>query len=132
LLIDLAIPSNIDKNLATNPNTIYFNLDTISSALEDTKAQRFAAMDKVKIIINEELSIFQEWLQNASLRTLLADYKIIVNTKVKDYFKAHEELCDDEKINAVANQVMRKLMAETDTLKSTTKIDALILEQVGS
>ena len=131
LLIDLAIPSNIDKKLAANPDIIYYNLDTISSALEDTKAQRFAAMEKVKGIINEELSIFQEWLQNASLRTLLADYKIIVNSKIKDYFKAHEERYDDEKINVVANQVMRKLMAETDTLKSTKKIDALILEQVG-
>jgi len=85
LLIDLAIPSNIDKKLAHNVNTICYDLDTISSELEGTKEKRFAAMDKVNNIINEELSIYQEWLKEAPFRQFLAEYKIVVKDKVKEH-----------------------------------------------
>jgi glutamyl-tRNA reductase len=131
LLIDLAIPSNIDKRLANNTNVICYDLDTISSELEDTKEKRFAAMDKVNNIINEELSIYKEWLKDAPLRQFLAEYKIVVKDKVKDYFKETSEDYNSQKIKTVTNQVMRKLMAETETLKSISKIDTLISEQVS-
>lgn len=131
LLIDLAIPSNIDKKLAHNVNTICYDLDTISSELEGTKEKRFAAMDKVNNIINEELSIYQEWLKEAPFRQFLAEYKIVVKDKVKDYFKEASEDYNSKKIKTVTNQVMRKLMAETDLLKSKEKIDTIISEQMA-
>jgi len=131
LLIDLAIPSNIDKKLAHNVNTICYDLDTISSELEGTKEKRFAAMDKVNNIINEELSIYQEWLKDAPFRQFLAEYKIVVKDKVKSYFNEASEDYNSKKIKTVTNQVMRKLMAETDLLKSKEKIDAIISEQMA-
>lgn len=131
LLIDLGIPSNINPELAKKENIICYDLDTISIELNDTKEKRIAAMTEVNAIINEEFINYQNWLQGSALRTLLADYKIIVNDKIKDYFENNKEEYNDKKIIALTNQVMRKLMAETETLKSISKVDALIAEQVS-
>jgi glutamyl-tRNA reductase len=126
LLIDLAMPNNIDKTLRQFENINLFDLDSISIELEDTKAKRLSALNKVNNIINEEIPVYLDWLQSAPLRTFLAEYKIVVNKKVKGYF---EDETEDDKIKTVTNHVMRKLMSETETLKSLSKIDAIILEQ---
>jgi len=50
---------------------------------------------------------------------------------VKSYFNEASEDYNSKKIKTVTNQVMRKLMAETDLLKSKEKIDAIISEQMA-
>ena len=87
-------------------------------------------MCSVNDLITEEIQIYNEWLQSAPLRTFLAEYKIVINDKVKVYFQDHDEAVSDQKIRTVTNQIMRKLMAETETLKSLSKIDTIIAELV--
>jgi glutamyl-tRNA reductase len=131
LLIDLAMPNNINKTLRQFENFKLFDLDSISIELEDTKAKRLAALNKVNNIINEEIPVYLDWLQSAPLRSFLAEYKIVINEKVKDYFKGEKDENMEQKVNSVTNQVMRKLMAETEALKSLSKIDAIIFEQTS-
>ncbi len=131
LLIDLAMPNNIDKALAQFKNIKLFDLNSISIELEDTKAKRLAALNYVNNIIKEEIHIYLDWLQSAPLRSFLAEYKIVINEKVKGYFQDKEEENMDQKVKSVTNQVMRKLMAETETLKSFHKIDKIIAEQAA-
>jgi glutamyl-tRNA reductase len=131
LLIDLAMPNNIDKALAQFKNIKLFDLNSISIELKDTKAKRLAALNYVNNIIKEEIHIYLDWLQSAPLRSFLAEYKIVINEKVKGYFQDKEEENMDQKVKSVTNQVMRKLMAETETLKSLHKIDKIIAEQAA-
>lgn len=130
LLIDLAMPNNIDKAMRDLKNIKLFDLDTISIELKDTKAKRLTALNQVNQIIKEEINLYLEWLQSAPLRAFLAEYKIVINEKVKGYLQERKEEHPDKKVKMVTNQVMRKLMSETETLKSLHKIDKIIAELI--
>jgi glutamyl-tRNA reductase len=129
LLIDLAIPSNIDKSLTEANNIIFYDLDLISVDLEETKEKRLAAIDEVDIIITDEFNQFKKWLEDATLRDNLIKSKQSINQKVRQYFINNNEELDDQKIHDVTNKVMRKLMAKTNTKGSIQKIDSIIAQQ---
>jgi glutamyl-tRNA reductase len=129
LLIDLAIPSNIDKSLMQGDHVVFYDLDLISVDLEETKEKRLAAIDEVDIIISEEFSQFKKWLEDATLRDHLIKSKRSVHQKVVQFFKDHNEECDTKKIQEVTNKVMRKLMAQPGAKVPISKIDSIIAQQ---
>ena len=128
LLIDLAVPCNISKNLAERAHVKFHDLDSISVELEETKEHRIAATSEVNLIINEEIESYVEWLEGASLRAFLAEFKIKVNKKVKTQFDTNIE---DPKIKIVTNQVMRKLMAQNQISIAINDIDSLISDEIS-
>ena len=129
LLIDLALPSNIDKNLANQENILFYDLDSISVDLEETKEKRFAAIGEVGTIITEELMVYNEWLQGAPLRAFLSENKIIVKQGVKDFFENGKEEIDAQKVKLVTDRIMRKLRKQTNVPIPQEKIEAVIAEQ---
>lgn len=129
VLIDLAVPCNIDKTLANKSHVIFHDLDSISVELEETKEHRLAAANDVACIINEEIRSYNEWLEGAPLRTLLAELKIKVHKKVTHHFDSHLE---DVNIKEVTNQIMKKLMTKNKTSVSTEHIDALISNEIST
>jgi glutamyl-tRNA reductase len=131
LLIDLALPSNIDKNLAGLENILLYDLDSISVDLEETKEKRFAAIGEVGKIITEELVVYNEWLQGAPLRAFLSEHKIIVNQGVKDFFGYGMEEIDDQKIKLVIDRIMRKLRKQTNVPIPHKKIEVVIAEETS-
>ncbi|MGB5434860.1 MAG: hypothetical protein WBM98_03135 [Maribacter sp.] len=129
LMIDLALPSNIDKNLANQRNILFYDLDSISVDLEETKEKRFAAIGEVGMIITEELLVYNEWLQGAPLRAFLAENKILVKQGVKDFFETGKEEIDAQKVKLVTDRIMRKLRKQTNVPIPQEKIEAVIAEQ---
>ncbi|WP_242132121.1 glutamyl-tRNA reductase [Aestuariivivens marinum] len=127
MLIDLSVQGSIDRALANEKHITYYDLDAIAEDLKEVKEQRFLAIDEVNKIIAHELSEYCKWLHEAPLRELLAEYKIKVAKKVNTYFEADKE---EEKITAVTNEVMRKLMSKPETFMSSLKMDNVISEQV--
>ncbi|WP_242157522.1 hypothetical protein [Aestuariivivens sediminis] len=128
MLIDLSVQGCIDKVLATEDHVKYYDLDAISEDLKEVKEQRISAIDEVNRIIAHELSEYCDWLHEAPLRKLLAEYKITVAQKVNTYFEANKE---QDKITAVTNEVMRKLMSKPKAFLSSSKMDLVISEQVA-
>lgn len=130
LLIDLAVPGNIDKELRANKNMMLYDLDSISAELQHTRETRLKALSEVNEIIETELSAYNEWLQAAPLRSSLANYKTIVYQKVKDYFQTKSEENNVDNIKIVTNRIMRKLMKLTaKDLMSAEVMNAVIDEQ---
>lgn len=129
LLIDLAIPGNINKKLADNENIVFHDLDSISVELEDAKERRFAAIGEVSEIITEELSAYMEWRREAPLRAFLAEYKIKVNQKVRAYFEAHIETQDLQTIQKVTDRVIRKSLKKAEVSMTAEEMEVIIAEQ---
>lgn len=128
LLIDLAVPCNIAKTLADKNNVIFHDLDSISVELEETKEHRIAAKDKVNFIISEEIESYNEWLQAAPLRAMLAEFKITVSNKVLGHLDANKE---SDRIKIVTNQVMKKIMVKNQISISSEDIDSLISNEIA-
>ena len=128
LLIDLSVQGSIDRALVHNEHTEFYDLDAISEDLQDAKEKRFLAIGEVDEIIADELSEYCNWLHQAPLREVLVEYKIAVTKKVNSYFGSGQE---EEKIKAITNQVMRKLMGKPIALLSSSKMNAIISNQVS-
>lgn len=132
LLIDLAVPSNIDKALMTKKNVLFYDLESISAELENTREKRQEAIGEVNEIIDAELLVYNEWIQTAPLRSTLAKYKTIVQQKVKDYFETNTEENNQDNTKIVTNRIMRKIMKLTrENLISAETINAVIDEQLA-
>lgn len=129
LFIDLAVPSNIDKDAMNLDNIVFYDLDLISIDLEETKEKRLAAIDEVDIIISDEFLQFVKWLEDAALRDYLIKSKSSINQKVKAYFISLNIEPDNQITELVTNKVMRKLMAKTNANFSIHKIDSIIAQQ---
>jgi len=129
LLIDLAIPCNIDKSLKQKENVLFYDLDAISVDLEETKEKRLAAIGEVTKILTEELDIYKEWLLDAPLRALLAEYKIIVNQKVVQYFDKNSQELDNQNLKTITDRVVRQLRTKTHRPISTKAMEETIAEQ---
>jgi glutamyl-tRNA reductase len=129
LLIDLAVPCNIDKKLANKSNIVFHDLDSISVELEETKEHRLAATDEVNFIISEEINSYNEWLEGASLRALLAAFKITISDKVKTRLNPNTE---DAQVTVLTNQVMKKIMIKNQISISSEDIDNLISAELST
>ena len=131
LLIDLAVPCNINKDLSRNENVLRYDLDTISMDLEGTREKRTAAIGKVKEVIQEELLVYTQWLQSAPLRAFLAEYKIFVNQKVIDYLETDSGGYDLQTVKTVTDRVIRRVKRHTNQAMSLEEMNAVIAEQVS-
>ena len=129
LLIDLAMPCNINKSLAFNTNIIFYDLDSISVDLEDTKEKRFDAIGEVTRILTEELDTYKEWLLKAPLRALLAKHKVLVEQKVVEYFDTNQQKAEPQDIKTVTDRVIRKLRKKTFRSITSREVVAAIEEQ---
>jgi glutamyl-tRNA reductase len=119
--------SNV-KSFKNNENVIYYNLDSLSKELEETKERRLASIGRVSEIIAEGLSEFSLWLDEAPLRDLLGEYKILIDQKVKDSFESNTDISD---MKMISNQVMRTLIKNPEVLTHSEKADSLITEQIA-
>ena len=122
------MPCNISKKLSEQAHVKFHDLDSISVELEETKEHRIAATSEVNSIIHEEIESYIDWLEGAALRAFLAEFKIKINEKVKTQLDTNIE---DSKIKLVANQVMRKLMAQNQISIAINDIDSLILDEIS-
>jgi glutamyl-tRNA reductase len=131
LLIDLALPSNIDKALSRNEHILFHDLDSISAELDDAREKRLAAIGKVDKIIDEELSAYIEWCQEAPLRALLAEYKLKVNKEVLNYFEARKKACDLPTVQTITNVIIRKSLKRSEVSMPKAEMEAIITEHAS-
>ena len=128
LLIDLAVPTNIDENLAKNKNIIHCGLDSIAEALEANLENRLNAVDLVNTIINEELSAYSEWLLESSFREALTKQKLLVTQKLHVYFENDAIENSEALFKIVTNRIIKEIIKRNNTEISSEEIDAIIFE----
>lgn len=124
LLIDLAVPGNIDPALEDLPNVVFSDLDNITSHLEENRASRMKAKEKVEQIIREEWELFTDWYHKQPFRELLAQHKAMTLETLNrhDGFKHY----DQEQRNKIADQIIRKLLKDPVLMNNSAAIEELV------
>jgi glutamyl-tRNA reductase len=128
ILIDLALPGNINSALSALDTIRFYDLDAISAELEDTRDKRISSIGQVNAIIKEELKAYLAWYREAPLRAFLAEYKIELNRKVVKFYQARSGDYTEETISTVTDRVMRKLMKETRKNMPSEALETIIRE----
>jgi glutamyl-tRNA reductase len=63
-LFDLAVPRNIEPDAASVDNVSLFNIDDLSSMVEDNRAERREAAAEAEKIVEEEIGGFMAWWES--------------------------------------------------------------------
>lgn len=74
-LIDIAVPRDIDPQVAGIPNVRLFNLDDLNQLVDANRAEREKAVTQVHAIIAEEIENFWEWYSERRAVPVIAELR---------------------------------------------------------
>lgn len=72
LLIDIAVPRDIDERVSENPNVILKNVDDLNAIIDENYERRRKAVPQAKKLIMKESIEFLSWYYSLSIATALA------------------------------------------------------------
>jgi glutamyl-tRNA reductase len=75
LLIDIAVPRDIDADAAKIPRVKLLDIDGLNAQLEDGLARRLDEVPRVKQILAEELSVFETYWRSLEMLPIIADIR---------------------------------------------------------
>ena len=119
LLVDLAVPGNIDKRLASRKNAIRYDLDTISSQLERTRAARRASVQQVEAILADEWGAGMDWYARQPLRSLLAARKRAIRSRIGRSAAPADA-------DRLTNRILRHLVKHPQVLRNEQAVERLV------
>ncbi len=130
LLLDLAVPGNIDKRLKNEPHVIHYNLDTIAKALKENHESRMKSISQVDSIIQEELQEYLAWLNDAPVRNFLASYKKDVNQWVTSYLQLKGHAVEDTTTRLAVNRIVRQSFKQQGTKVPEREMELIVEEYI--
>ena len=118
LLLDLAVPRDIEPAAARLPNVFLHDLDALAAIVAQSLEQRRAEVPKVEAIIDEEVRRFMRWYRSLDLKPTV--------TAFRSHFEriAHEELErhrgrfrpeDQPAAESLARSIVQKLLHRPTT-----------------
>ena len=75
LLIDIALPRDIDPRVATIPGVHLYNLDDLHAWVHESIRLRMQEVDQVQAIIAQEIEAFRRWLRSLAVITTISDLR---------------------------------------------------------
>lgn len=97
MLIDLALPRDIDEALAENKRVILLDIDTISKLDDNNKKLRNEKMNEYKFLIDDYLNEYKNWLNIREVTYYIHEMKTKGNSVVESRVKSFEHKCKDKK-----------------------------------
>lgn len=75
LFIDIAVPRDVEDIVSDLPSVQRFDIDDLQSTVDSNIAQRKAAIPGVEIIIDQELTLFLEWLNSRQVSSIIQNLR---------------------------------------------------------
>ena len=116
LLIDIAVPRNIEPNCGDLENVYLYNLDDLSLLAEEHREKRLAASHSAESILRHRLRDLKEWIAAGQVvPTVTRLSKHFEGVRQAEWERlqsklAHLEPKDREKIEALTKSLLQKLL----------------------
>jgi glutamyl-tRNA reductase len=75
LLIDIALPRDVDPTVSTLPGVYLYNIDDLQASANEGIRLRMQEVEHVRCIIAEEVSAFERWLRSLSVSGTISDLR---------------------------------------------------------
>jgi len=72
VLVDIAVPRDIDPDVAKLPHVRLYDMDHLNTKLEHSLSERLAEIPQVREILDEELSEFREYMKSLEMIPIIA------------------------------------------------------------
>ncbi len=125
VLIDIALPRNIDSETANIPNVRLYDMDHLNAQLETSLAERMAEVPHVKSILEEEILDYAEYLKSMEMFQIIADLRqhaeAIRHVELDKILRRLPDLTEAERnqIEAMTQALVKKLLhAPTQRLRA--------------
>jgi glutamyl-tRNA reductase len=125
VLIDIAVPRDIDPEVANHPLVTLYDMDNLNAKLEHSLSERIAEVPHVKRILEEELALFGEYWRSLDMLPLIADIRqsaeTIRQTELEKTLRRLPDLTEAERdhIEAMTQALVKKLLhAPTNRLRA--------------
>lgn len=76
VLIDIAIPRDVDPAMGDIPGVHLFDLDHLHTRLDGAIAERQSEVPRVEAIVAEEVSAFDAWLRGVDILPVISDLRV--------------------------------------------------------
>ena len=116
VLIDIAVPRDIDPEAAELPHVTLFDIDGLNAQLEDSLTRRMDEVPHVRQILEEELSEFEEYLKSLEMLPIIVDIQQQAESiRMAELEKTLRRMPDlthaqRERIEALTQSLVRKLL----------------------
>jgi glutamyl-tRNA reductase len=80
LLIDIALPRDVEPEVASLPGVHLYNLDDLQAVVHEGIRLRLQEIEQVQAIIAEEASAFDRWLRSLNVVGTISDFRRHVDT----------------------------------------------------
>ncbi len=120
-IFDLALPRDVDENIAKKPNVDLYDIDKISIKDDENKKKRREVMDKNRYIVESYVKEFLEWQKFRELSShikQMSDCGEYIYKKRYDTFKRKKNTKDNE-------ELVRTLLKSTSDFYIHRAIDVL-------
>ena len=97
ILIDLALPRDIDESLSENKRVTLLDIDTISKLDDNNKKLRNEKMNEYKFLVDEYLNEYKNWLNIREVTYYIHEMKTKGNSVVESRVKSFEHKCKDKR-----------------------------------
>lgn len=116
VLIDIAVPRDIDPDAANVPHVKLFDIDGLNAQLEDSLTRRMDEVPRVRQILAEELFEFDAYLKSLEMLPIIADIRqqaeAIRMTELEKTLRRMPDLTEAERdrIEALTQALVQKLL----------------------
>jgi glutamyl-tRNA reductase len=128
LLIDIAVPRDIEPDVNCLENVCLFNIDDLQEVVKDNLMKRKGEAEKAERIIAEEVGKCHSWLQalqvNPTIKLLREKADKIRTAELYRFLKKHKNLSEDQKsaVDHLTKALVNKLLQQpTLTLKESVR-----------
>ncbi|MDP2776782.1 MAG: glutamyl-tRNA reductase [Anaerolineales bacterium] len=125
VLIDIAVPRDIDPETANIPHVRLYDMDSLNGQLEHSLAERMAEVPQVKTILEEALTEFEDYLKSLDMLPIIADMhqqaETIRQVELDKTFRRLPDLTEAERnrIEAMSQALVKKILqAPTHRLRA--------------
>jgi glutamyl-tRNA reductase len=118
LLLDLAVPRDIDPEAARLPNVFLYDLDALGAIVAQSLEQRRAEVPKVEAIVEEELARFTRWYRSLELKPTVTAFRSHFERIARQELERHRgrfRAEDQPALDALTHGIVQKLLHRPTT-----------------
>jgi glutamyl-tRNA reductase len=107
ILMDLALPRDIDYSLKAYERVILYDIDDISKLDDENKKLRLDKMKAHRYIIDDSLKQYREWLDIRQVSNYIKGFRSVADKVVDDRVKSFKNKSKNEKDTVLANKLIK-------------------------
>jgi glutamyl-tRNA reductase len=125
-LIDIALPRDIDPAANDLPNVFVYDIDDLNGVVSSNLEERMHEAERAEVIIGEELSAFESWLETMevvpTIAAIRANAEVMRKEELAKAVKRLDGLSEADRatIEALSQSIVNKMLhVPTAVLKSS-------------